>query len=295
MKKTIYLAGIFATLVSCNNDKMPHDASGTFEATEIIVSSEVPGKLLVFNINEGDELRKGQFVGNIDSTQALYQKQLAQTGKKAAQVRRPDMSVQIASAQEQLAKAKFEKVRIERLLADGATTKKQLDDVNSQIAVIQKSIDAAKNTLETNISALDEESVSYDVKTDQTEDILKKFRLTAPIDGTVLNKYVEKSELVGQGTPLYKIADVKNMILRVYVVAPQLEKIKIGQAVKVFTQDKTYNGKISWISAKAEFTPKTIQTQDERQNLVYAVKIAVPNTDNLLKIGMYGDADFNNN
>jgi len=297
MKKNLYFAGILAVFASCNNDKMQHDASGSFEATEVIISAEVAGRLETFTLNEGDFLKKGQMVGNIDSTQIYFQKLLAQTGKKGAETRRPDMNVQIASAQQELAKAQFEKARIQRLLADGAATQKQLDDVNTQIAVIQKSIDAAKNTLTTNINSLNEQSNSYSIQTAQVEDMLKRCKLVNRVEGTVLNKYAEPNELVGQGTPLYKIADIRNMILRVYVVAPQLEKLKIGQPATVFIntengQQKEYKGKISWISNKAEFTPKTIQTQEERQNLVYAVKINVPNTDGLIKIGMYGDADF---
>jgi len=293
--KMLFAIAIIA--VACNRNDFKHDASGTFEATEVIISSEVPGTLQTFNVMEGDFLQKNQYVGNVDSAQLYYQKLLAQTGKKGAQVRRPDVSVQIASAQEELAKAEFEKKRIERLLADNAATQKQLDDINAQIAVIQKSIDAAKNTLSTNINALNEQSNSYNIQAAQIDDMLKKCRIINPIEGTVLNKYVEANEVVGQGTPLYKIADIRNMILRVYVVAPQLEKIKIGQLVTVFTntengKQKTYKGTISWISDKAEFTPKTIQTQEERQNLVYAVKINVPNIDTLIKIGMYGDVDF---
>lgn len=298
MKHKIYfvLAAV-AVFAACGSRDFKHDASGTFEATEVIISSEVPGTLQTFAVSEGDFLREGQYVGNIDSAQLYYQKLLAQTGRKASQVRRPDVSVQLASAQEELAKAQFEKKRIERLLADNAATQKQLDDVNSQIAVIQKSIDAAKNTLSTNINALNEQSNSYDIQAAQADDMLKKCRIVNPVEGTVLNKYVEANEVVGAGTPLYKIADIRNMILRVYVVAPQLEKIKTGQTVTVFTntengRQKTYKGTIAWISDKAEFTPKTIQTQEEQQNLVYAVKINVPNTDSLIKIGMYGDVDF---
>ncbi|MDR2122175.1 MAG: HlyD family efflux transporter periplasmic adaptor subunit [Flavobacteriaceae bacterium] len=298
MKKFLCIVSLLAIFASCNNNEFNHDASGTFEATETIISSEIPGKIQSFKLMEGDFLKKGQYLGNIDSLQLYYQKLIAQTSVKGVKVRRPDISAQIAATLEQLKKAEFEKKRIQRLLEDNAATQKQLDDINSHIAVIQKSLDAQKNTLAINVNALDEESKVYNVQAAQIEDQLRRCKIINPVEGTVLNKYAEENEVVSQGTPLYKIADIRNMILRVYVVAPQLEKLKIGQSATVFInaedgKQKTYKGKISWISDKAEFTPKTIQTQEERQNLVYAVKINVPNVDKMIKIGMYGDADFN--
>ncbi|MXO24701.1 HlyD family efflux transporter periplasmic adaptor subunit [Apibacter sp. B3924] len=293
----IFTLGTFMFLLSCNRNKFEHDASGTFEATEVIVSSEANGKLESFQLTEGDQLAKGQYVGYVDSIQLYLKKRQLIATNKAIQVKRPDISVQVSSIKEQIAKAEFEKRRIQRLLADNAATQKQLDDANSQIEVLKKSLNAQVNSLSTSVNSLNEESNTNTVQVSQIEDQLKKCKIINPIQGTVLNKFVEEKEVVTQGKALYKIADTKNLFLRAYIVSEQLEKIKIGQKVKVFInisedKQKSYPGTITWISDKAEFTPKTIQTQDERQNLVYAVKIAVTNTDGLIKIGMYGDVDF---
>lgn len=293
----IFTLGTFMFLLSCNRNKFEHDASGTFEATEVIVSSEANGKLESFQLTEGDQLAKGQYVGYVDSIQLYLKKRQLLATNKAIQVKRPDISVQVSSIKEQIAKAEFEKRRIQRLLADNAATQKQLDDANSQIEVLKKSLNAQENSLSTSVNSLNEESNTNTVQVSQIEDQLKKCKIINPIQGTVLNKFVEEKEVVTQGKALYKIADTKNLFLRAYIVSEQLEKIKIGQKVKVFiniseNKQKSYPGTITWISDKAEFTPKTIQTQDERQNLVYAVKIAVTNTDGLIKIGMYGDVDF---
>lgn len=293
----IFTLGTFMFLLSCNRNKFEHDASGTFEATEVIVSSEANGKLESFQLTEGDQLAKGQYVGYVDSIQLYLKKRQLLATNKAIQVKRPDISVQVSSIKEQIAKAEFEKRRIQRLLADNAATQKQLDDANSQIEVLKKSLNAQVNSLSTSVNSLNEESNTNTVQVSQIEDQLKKCKIINPIQGTVLNKFVEEKEVVTQGKAFYKIADTKNLFLRAYIVSEQLEKIKIGQKVKVFInisedKQKSYPGAITWISDKAEFTPKTIQTQDERQNLVYAVKIAVTNTDGLIKIGMYGDVDF---
>lgn len=293
----IFTLGTFMFLLSCNRNKFEHDASGTFEATEVIVSSEANGKLESFQLTEGDQLAKGQYVGYVDSIQLYLKKRQLLATNKAIQVKRPDISVQVSSIKEQIAKAEFEKRRIQRLLADNAATQKQLDDANSQIEVLKKSLNAQVNSLSTSVNSLNEESNTNTVQVSQIEDQLKKCKIINPIQGTVLNKFVEEKEVVTQGKALYKIADTKNLFLRAYIVSEQLEKIKIGQKVKVFiniseNKQKSYPGTITWISDKAEFTPKTIQTQDERQNLVYAVKIAVTNTDGIIKIGMYGDVDF---
>lgn len=298
MRKLIVLTiGTFMIMLSCNRNKFEHDASGTFEATEVIVSSEANGKLEIFQLTEGDLIAQGQYVGYIDSIQLYLKKKQLLAANRAIQVKRPDISVQVSSIKEQIEKAEFEKRRIQRLLADNAATQKQLDDINSQIKVLKKSLNAQVNSLATSVNSLNEESNTNNVQVAQIEDQLKKCKIINPIKGTVLNKYVEEKELVTQGKALYKIADTKNLFLRAYIVSEQLEKIKIGQKVKIYInisedRQKFYPGIVTWISDKAEFTPKTIQTKDERQNLVYAVKIAVANTDGLIKIGMYGDVDF---
>jgi len=295
--KLITLAITALLFLSCNRNKFEHDASGTFEATEIIISAEASGKIEELNIVEGDQLTKGQYLGYIDTVQLYLKKLQLQKTTKAVSVKRPDISIQIASTKEQIAKAEIEKRRIENLLKDGAATQKQLDDMDSQLAVLQKSLGAQVNSLNTSVNSLNEESSVYEVQVAQIEDQLQKSRIINPIEGTVLNKYAEAMEMATPGKPLYKIADTKNLFLRAYVISGQLDNIKTGQEVTVYINapdntQKSYKGTISWISPKAEFTPKTIQTQDERQNLVYAVKIAVKNTDDMIKIGMYGDVDF---
>lgn len=297
MKYTLLIAGLILICSSCNRNKFNHDASGTFEATEIIVSAEASGKIEQFDVTEGDALAKGQYLGYVDTTQLYLKKLQLQTTSKAVNVRRPDVSIQVASTKEQISKAETEKRRVENLLKDGAATQKQLDDINSQLAVLQRSLVAQLNSLSTSVNSLNEESSAYEIQVAQIEDQLSKSRITNPVAGVVLSKYAEAKEMTSQGRPLYKLADTKNMFLRAYIVSTQLESIKIGQEVTVFINSdddtqKSYKGIVSWISDKAEFTPKTIQTQDERQNLVYAVKIAVGNTDGLIKIGMYGDVDF---
>jgi HlyD family secretion protein len=282
--------------VACNSTEFKYDASGTFEATEIMVSSEATGLLESFSIKEGNNLKKGEYLGYVDSTQLYLKKLQLLTAQKAINSRRPDVAVQISATKEQIAKAELEKARVENLFKDNVATQKQLDDVVSQLNVLKKSLNAQINSLNTSVNSLNEESASYEIQVAQLDDQLSKCKIINPIDGIVLNKYTEEKEVVSFGKPLYKIADIKNMYIRVYVVSSQLENIKTGQPADIFVSrnegEKIYNGSVSWISSKAEFTPKTIQTKDERQNLVYAVKIAVENTDGLLKTGMYGDVKF---
>lgn len=285
-------------LTSCNPNKFEHDASGTFEATEVIVSAEGSGKIEKLNITEGDVLTKGQYVGYIDTTQLYLKRLQIQTTTKAVSSRRVDMSLQIAAVKEQIAKAEIDKRRVDNLFKDGAATQQQVDDANSQLAVLQRSLAALQNSLSTSINSIDEESSAYAIQVAQIEDQLQKCRIINPLEGTVLDKFTEEKEMASIGKPLYKIADTRHLFLRAYIIAPQLADVKTGQHATLYinTSDgkqKPYPGTVSWISDKAEFTPKTIQTRDERQNLVYAVKIQVENTDGLIKIGMYGDVDFN--
>jgi HlyD family secretion protein len=289
------LAGVILT--GCNRNRFEHDASGTFEATEIIVSAEGAGKIEKFNLVEGSVLTEGQNVGYIDTVQLYLRKLQLLATAKATLTRRVDIPVQIAAVKEQIAKAESDKRRVDNLFADGAATQKQVDDADSQLAVLKRNLAALQNQLTTSVSGINEESNVIAIQVAQIDDQLAKCRIINPLNGTVLNKYAEAKEIASIGKPLYKIADTKHLFLRAYVVAPQLSTLKTGQAATVFINDerdgqKSYAGVVSWISDKAEFTPKTIQTKDERQNLVYAVKIAVENTDGLIKIGMYGDVDF---
>jgi HlyD family secretion protein len=296
-KVLLFGLGLSILTTSCGKSNDDADASGTFEATEVIVSAQGAGQILSLNVEEGQALTVNQLVGTIDSTQLyLRKKQLLSSGK-AIQSRRPDIKKQIAAIEQQITTAKTERKRAENLIKANAANQKQLDDINAQIAVLEKQLDAQKTMLESSNQGITDESEGLTFQIKQLEDQLDKCKITSPIEGTVLVKYAEMGEVAAPGKALFKIADTNNMILRAYVTADQLTKIKIGQKVKVtcdFGKDKNreYTGTLAWISNKAEFTPKTIQTRDERANLVYAVKINVKN-DGFIKIGMYGDAQFN--
>ena len=295
MKTNKYLlsALFLLALSACGNGKGDYDASGTFEATEVIVSSEANGKIMQFNVEEGQLLTSGKEVGYIDSLQLYLKKmQLLASGKAVAN-KSTDVNKQIAAIREQISKAEYEKKRSENLLKENAATQKQIDDIDSQIAVLKKQLEAQISTLQRGNASVTEESSAYEIQVAQLEDQLQKCRISSPIDGTVLAKYAEAGELAAQGKPLFKVADVKDMFLRAYITADQLSQLKLGDKVKVFSDlgeddRREYEGIITWISDKSEFTPKTIQTRDERANLVYAIKIAVKN-DGYLKIGMYGE------
>lgn len=285
--------GIVILTTSCGKTKNEADAFGTFEATEIIVSAESSGKILSFDLEEGQVLTANQLVGTIDSTQLYLRKQQIVNSKKSLLTRRPDIKKQIAAFEQQIATARIERKRFENLVKANAANQKQLDDIDAQIAFLEKQVDAQKTTLTTTNKGITVDSEGVTLQVAQIEDQLQKCKITSPIAGTVLVKYAEMGEIAAPGKALFKIADTNNMILRAYVSADQLTKLKIGQSVKV-TSDfgkediKEYTGTLAWISSKSEFTPKTIQTRDERANLVYAVKINVKNN-GLLKIGMYGE------
>ncbi|NDP19785.1 MAG: HlyD family efflux transporter periplasmic adaptor subunit [Paludibacter sp.] len=296
IKVGLFALALSSIFVSCGKSDEDADASGTFEAVEVIVSAEAAGKILSFTAVEGQTLKAGEVVGSIDSTQLFLRKEQLLASKKAMQSRRPDVQKQIAALVQQIATAKTERNRVENLVKANAANQKQLDDANAQIAFLVKQLDAQKTTLQNTNNGITDESKGLDLQIAQIEDQLSKCKITSPIDGTVLLKYSEMGEVAAQGKALFKIADTKTMILRAYVTNDQLTLIKMGQKVKVSADSgkdemKEYEGFISWISGKAEFTPKTIQTRDERANLVYAVKISVKN-DGLLKIGMYGNVKF---
>ena len=284
-------------LLSCRNNKEDYDATGSFEATEIIVSSQANGRILTFNLNEGDQLLQGQMVGVIDSTQLHLQKMSLLSNARGVRAQQPDIRKQTASIQEQINTLEREKARVQRLLAANAANQKQLDDIESQIDLLQKQLLALTSTLEKSSENISAQSSTLEIQVAQLDDQLEKTRIISPIAGTVLNRYAEAGELATMGTPLFKIADTDTMNLRAYVTNDQLAQIKLNDEVTVRVDDgdgnmKSYKGKINWISSKSEFTPKTIQTKNERANLVYALKIAVPN-DGFLKIGMYGEVKFN--
>ena len=296
MKKTLTIVCIAILLAACNSNKKEYDATGTFEATETTVSAEQSGTLLNFALEEGDDVEAGQEIGLIDTTQIWLKIRQATATKAVYQSQKPDLQKQIAVTRQQLAKAKTEQQRYRELVNDGAAPAKMLDDATSQVQVLQRQLDAQVSTLNTQLSTLNSQMSATDVQTSQLRDQLQKCHIKSPAAGTVLEKYVERGEFVSPGKPLFKMGEVKQMFLRAYVTSAQLQKIKIGQAVKVFAdygngQKKEYNGTISWISSRSEFTPKTIVTDDERADLVYAVKISVKN-DGYIKIGMYGEVKW---
>ena len=270
------------TLAACGTSEKEYDATGTFEATETTVSAEQGGRLLTFDVKEGDPVETGREVGLIDTTDTWLKILQLQATKAVYQSQKPDIKKQIAALRQQLAKAQAEQRRYQELVSDGAAPSKMLDDAKSQVQVLQRQLDAQVSALSTNTQALNRQMNATEAQISQLREQLKKCRIVAPQSGSVLEKYVERGEFVAIGKPLFKMADMEEMYLRAYVTSAQLQDIKVGQQVKVFAdygggQKKTYPGTVSWISGRSEFTPKTILTDDERADLVYALKIRVKN------------------
>jgi HlyD family secretion protein len=297
MRKTFqYLILLAAGVLSaCNGNENQFDATGNFEADDVIVSAEASGKIVNLTVEEGQELKAAQVVGYIDTVQLQLKKKQLQYSIRAALARQPDAAKQLASLEKQIETAKREKERFEKLLKEEAATQKQVDDLTSQLEVLQKQYDGLQSSLSTTTQSIRGETLPLQAQIDQINDQIKKSIITNPIDGTVLVKYAEENEVAGMGKAIYKIADVSEIILRAYISGTQLPQLKLGQKAEVLIDSeggyKSYEGTITWISDKAEFTPKTIQTKDERANLVYAMKIKVKN-DGLLKIGMYAEVNF---
>ena len=292
---TSLIVGV-SLIAACGEKAKDYDATGTFEATETTIYAEQSGALLNFSVSEGDSIAPGQEIGVVDTTQIwLKIRQLGAT-KEVYRSQKPDMEKQIAATRQQLAKAQAEQRRYQELVADGAAPGKMLDDAKSQVQVLRRQLDAQISTLNTSSRSLDKQIAATDVQVSQLYDQLRKCHVVAPAGGTVLEKYVESGEFVTTGKPLLKVADIQRMYIRAYVTSAQLKSIRVGQPVKVFAdygdqQKKEYAGTVSWISSRSEFTPKTILTDDERADLVYAVKIAIRN-DGYAKIGMYGEVKF---
>jgi HlyD family secretion protein len=297
-------------LISCGNDENNHDASGTFESEEVIVSAEQNGQILSFRVQEGDSLSKGLVVGFIDSTNLVLQKQQVIASIQSLSDKTADVQPQVTLLKDQYAvqQSKLdhlinERDRYERLVRAEAATQKQLDDMNAQVDQLQKEMQVTLQQIKVQESNTGTQNRSIMSESDplkkqvaQINQQLSKANIINPITGTVLAKYAEEGEVTATGKALYKIADLSSLNLRAYITGVQLPQVKLGQQVKVMVDDgadkyKTYDGTITWISGKAEFTPKTIQTKDERANLVYAIKIKVKN-DGYLKIGMYGEVKF---
>lgn len=291
MKKVLYIA-VSLLAIACSKEA-EFDAQGTFEATEVVVSSEATGRILNFDIEEGMTIVANQAVGTIDSLQLHLQRKQLLAQQSALLTSRPDVKKQVASLREQIVKQKSELRRVENMLSDGAATQKQKDDIEAQIKILEGQLEATLSTLDKNTSTINDNSVALEAQIAALDDRISKCRILSPVGGTVLVKYAEAGELASVGKPLMKIADLKNIYLRAYFTSDQLANIKLGDEVKVVAdfggeERYDYTGRVAWISSESEFTPKTIQTKDSRANLVYAVKIAVEN-DGRLKIGLAGE------
>lgn len=291
MKRIVYIAAVVLA-ASCGTEA-EFDAQGTFEATEVVVSSEATGRILNFEVEEGMAVEANQMVGAIDSVQLHLQRKQLVAQQSALLGSRPDVKKQVAALREQIAKQNEELRRVENMLKDGAATKKQKDDIEAQIKVLERQLDATLSTLDKNTSTINNNSAALEAQVAALDDRISKCRIISPVGGTVLVKYAEAGELATVGKPLMKIADLDNIYLRAYFTSDQLAKVNLGDEVKVVAdfggeERYDYTGRVAWISSESEFTPKTIQTKDSRANLVYAVKIAVEN-DGRLKIGLAGE------
>lgn len=324
MRNILVIAGSVMMLMACGNKEKEYDATGTFEATEVTVSAKSTGELKLFNVTEGERIENGNIVGRIDAYQLQLKKEQLETNRgqldaskrqlassrEANNSRQLDLEKQLSSIRQQIANAQRERQRFSELVNDGAIPRKQLDDINYQIKVLEKQLEATSDQIRSNNASLKEQSEGISAQIDgidaqaagleaqirQIEDQIANTEIVAPFTGIILEKYVELGEFVATGKPLFKMADTEHMFIRAYVTSAQLKDIKVGQKVKVFAdygdgEKKEYEGTVSWISSRSEFTPKTILTDDERADLVYALKVAIKN-DGYIKIGMYGEVKF---
>lgn len=324
MKKILLLACLAFMMASCEENKKDYDATGTFEATEVTVSAESSGQLINFDVAEGQLLNGGLTVGQIDSRQlTLKRDQLTAThgqleankrqlaaNRQATASKQLDLEKQLASIRQQIANQKHERQRFAELLQDGAVARKQVDDIDYQILVLQKQLAATEEQIASQNASLAEQNKGIAAQIDgiaaqqagvkaqqaQLDDQITHTFVKSPITGTVLEKYAEQGEFVSVGKPLFKVADTKKMFIRAYITSSQLKSVRLGQKVQVMAdygdgQKKIYEGVVTWISSRSEFTPKTILTDDERADLVYAVKVQFQN-DGYVKIGMYGEVKF---
>lgn len=291
MKKIMYVA-LAVLAVSCGKEA-EFDAQGTFEATEVVVSSEASGRIMRLDAEEGTQINANTVVGEIDSLQLDLQRKQLIAQQTALLGSRPDVQKQVATIKEQIAKQKVELTRFANMLKDGATTQKQYDDMEAHLRVLESQLDATLSSLTKNTITITNNAAALEAQILALEDRIAKCRVVSPVSGTVLVKYAEVGELATMGKPLFKVADLNKIYLRAYFTSDQLSNVKLGDTVKVIAdfgaeERYEYDGTITWIASESEFTPKTIQTKDSRANLVYAVKIAVKN-DGRLKIGLAGE------
>lgn len=291
MKKIIYITVMSSVLLSCSKDEQKADGYGSFEATEITVSAQANGELYSFNLDEGQQINRDDQVGYVDTISLQLKKEMLYSQQEVIKAQSKGVLSQIAVLQEQIKVIEVNKDRVEKLLADGAATQKQLDDINGEILVRQSQIKSIESQNAPVVSQLK----SIEAQLNEVQELIEKSKVINPISGTVLEKYVENNEVVNFGKPLYKIADLSTIYLKAYISETQLSEVKLGQEVKVNIDAgkgmKTYTGTVSWISSNAEFTPKIIQTKEERVNLVYGIKVRVEN-DGAIKIGMPGEFNF---
>ena len=310
MKKIIFLSLSILFCISCNKKEKDYDATGIFEATEITVSAQASGEVQQLDITEGQSLDSGARVGQIDVYQLVQKqneleaaKQQIYANKAATDSRQLDLNKQLASLQQQISHAQRERQRFTRLVQDGAVARKLLDDINDQISVLQRQLEATRDQLRSTNASLADQSKGFqaqmkgvEAQQRQLERQIQNATIVAPKSGVVLEQLVKAGEFVGVGKPLFKLAQMDHLYLRAYVTSAQLKSVMLGQKAKVYAdygggQQQEYVGKVAWISSRSEFTPKTIVTDDERADLVYAVKILIKN-DGRVKIGMYGEVKF---
>lgn len=296
MKRSFAYPLLVLLAASCVEGNKAYDASGVFESTEVTVSAEGNGKILSLDLQEGDRLEAGQIVGCIDTVQLHLSEVQLEASRRAVGSGRLDISRQIAALESQIGKQRQELDRFTKLEKAGASNRKQVEDIQAQIETLERQLAAQKESLNSSNRNVSGQADALEAQIEQIRDRIRKCVITSPVAGTVLAKYSEAGEFAALGRALFKVADIDNIRLRAYITADQLTTLKLGQQVRVFADQgssgrKEYAGTLIWISDKAEFTPKTIQTRDERANLVYAVKIAVEN-DGLIKLGMYGDIKF---
>ncbi|MES2795734.1 MAG: HlyD family efflux transporter periplasmic adaptor subunit [Bacteroidota bacterium] len=315
---------LFSGLIACHSSDQDFDATGVFEAEEVIVSAESTGKILNFNFSEGDNLKANQEVAQINCDNIDLQKEQVEASIAALKLRQnesgPQVQILMKQADNQRAQLNTQKIqlkvldkeksRLQKLVAAEAAPQKQLDDLEGQMDILQKQMEGTQSLIaltnqqiasqkaQTNIQnrGVLSESQPLKVRVAQIDEQLGRCKIFNPIGGTILVKYAQNQEVIVAGKPIYKIADMSNMVLRAYIAGTQLGQVKVNQPVKIFIDNgkesyKELTGTISWIASKSEFTPKTIQTKDERANLVYATKIKVKN-DGFIKIGMYGEVRF---
>lgn len=292
MKKNLLLITLAVALLGCNNNNEQADAFGNFEANPVIVSSEVSGKILRLNIEKGQDINRGFVTAIIDTAQTSLKIKQIDAQKKAVLSKRRTIQSQINVFQEQIKTLNINKKRIEKMLTDGASTQKQLDDISGNIEVIMKQIESTR----TQFASVNTENEVLNAQKNTALDLLRRCTVASPVSGTILETYIEQGELAMPGKPIFKIADLTELTLKVYVSGAQLPNVKIGQEVNVSidkseTENRTITGTVTWISPEAEFTPKIIQTKEERVKLVYAVKVVVKN-DGTLKIGMPGEINL---